>query len=155
MQDWCICFEFFVTFINKWTWTWTIYLTLCSFQSLQKIVKNSHSESIDEEWLWWTSLSLPRGENNELGGSSTSNCQESCDQRSLTWRRPNLSILFWSKTILYGLYCCNNLSWKFPGHILKSQGQNQMAGHIFFIFCSVTCPQHVLQISHMSNTLKK
>ncbi len=41
------------------------------------------------------------------------------------------------------------------GHVLKSWGQNQMTGHIFFIFCSVMCPLCVLQVSHVSNTLQK
>ncbi len=41
------------------------------------------------------------------------------------------------------------------GHVKKSQGQNQMASHIFDRIFSVTCPSHVLRVSHLSNTLKK
>ncbi len=41
------------------------------------------------------------------------------------------------------------------GHVLKSQGQNQMASHIFCRICSVMCQQHVLWVSHMSYTLKR
>ncbi len=36
------------------------------------------------------------------------------------------------------------------GHVLKFQGQNQLTGHILCIF-SLTCPQHVLRVSHMSS----
>ncbi len=59
----------------------------------------------------------------------------------------------------------STLSWKCPGHVpdmssgwghvLKSQGQNQMAGHIFCRNFLVTCPLHVLEVSHVCNTLKK
>ncbi len=65
----------------------------------------------------------------------------------------------------FNVTCLFRLSWKCPGHVwdmsrgqghvLKSQGQNQMAGHIFSIFWSVMCPSCVLRVSHVSDTLKK
>ncbi len=44
-----------------------------------------------------------------------------------------------------------SLGW---GHVKKSQGQNQMAGHIFDRIFSVTCPLRVPRVSHVSDTLK-
>ncbi len=52
------------------------------------------------------------------------------------------------------------MSWKCPGHVLgtgtcpKIPGTESDGRPFFWIFCSVTCPQHVLGVSHVSNTLK-
>ncbi len=42
------------------------------------------------------------------------------------------------------------LSWKCPGHVLKSHGQNWMASH-FCAFLSFTCLHRVLGFSHVSS----